>query len=79
MMLTLAVTRVDPTINFQWGTSAITSNGVDYVSARWTGKLKAPSTGTYTLYVYADDGARVWVDKQLIIDTWTRCVIIADR
>ncbi len=35
-----------------------------------TGKLRLPGTGTYTLKLYHDDGARVWVDDQLVVDDW---------
>ena len=39
-------------------------------SARWTGQLKAPTTGTYTLATMSDDGARLWVGNKLLIDDW---------
>lgn len=40
------------------------------MSARWRGKLLAPSSETFTLYVKADDGARLYVDHELVIDAW---------
>ena len=33
------INRIDSTINFQWGTGALTTYGVDYVSIRWEGKV----------------------------------------
>ena len=39
-------------------------------SARWTGQLKAPATGTYDLATLSDDGARLWLDGKLLIDDW---------
>lgn len=68
-----ALTQIDATIDFQWGTGALTTYGVDYVSVRWTGKVEADNTESYTIYAYADDGVRVWIDKQLIIDSWDIC------
>ncbi|CAM9800578.1 unnamed protein product [Ectocarpus sp. 6 AP-2014] len=65
-----AVQRVDAQVKFSWGTGAITPYGRDYVSARWSGKLLAPSSETFTLYVKADDGARLYVDHELVIDAW---------
>jgi len=61
-------------INYQWGAdAAITTYGQDYVSARWEGKIMPPYDETYKFYLYADDGARLWIDKQLIIDGWDEC------
>jgi PA14 domain/Filamin/ABP280 repeat len=57
-------------INFNWGTGAITPYGRDYVSARWTGKLLAPATETYTISGSADDAFRVYLNHTLILDTW---------
>ena len=39
-------------------------------SARWTGQLVAPTTGTYSLATVSDDGARLWLDGKPIIDDW---------
>eukprot|EP00953_Heterococcus_sp_UTEX-ZZ885_P018963 10595-Heterococcus_DN1.PRE.1 len=65
-----ALERVDKQINFNWGTGAITPYGRDYVSARWTGKLLAPATETYTINGSADDAFRVYLNHTLILDTW---------
>jgi hypothetical protein len=40
-------------------------------SARWTGYLEAPSTGTYTFHTFSNDGIRLWVNDQLIVEDWT--------
>lgn len=42
----------------------------EYFSIRWTGSIKAPATGIYTFYVLADDGIRIRVNHDLIIDQW---------
>src|SRR5690606_18367438 len=42
-------------------------------SVRWQGKLKPihdSGVQTYTFIIKADDGARLWVDNQLVIDLW---------
>jgi hypothetical protein len=64
------ISRIDPTINFNWGKGRITTYGRDYITARWWGKIVAPTTETYAIYLHADDGARIWVDHTLLIDTW---------
>ena len=65
-----AMSRVDATINFNWGSGLITQYGRDYVSARWHGKVKPATSENYTFYAYADDGVRMWIDHVKIIDSW---------
>ena len=63
--------RVDPTIDFSWGSgSPDPSIGADQFSIRWEGLVEAPTTGTYTFYTYTDDGVRLWVDGQLLVNRW---------
>jgi hypothetical protein len=67
-----AVPRVDPMIDFTWGAgSPDPAIGVDTFSARWVGQVEAPSTGTFTFYTQSDDGVRLWVNGQRIINNWT--------
>jgi hypothetical protein len=69
---TLKVTRADPVVSFNWGSgSPAASIGPDTFSVRWTGKIRAPASATYTLYTVSDDGVRLWVNGQLIINNWT--------
>lgn len=42
----------------------------DQFSVRWTGELQAQFTEPYTIYARSDDGIRVWLNEQLIIDDW---------
>ena len=66
------VTRVDPTIDFNWGTGSPAAGiGVDTFSARWTGQVEPPVSGAYTFYTQSDDGVRLWVNGQPVIDNWT--------
>ncbi len=37
---------------------------------RWTGYLDIPKDGEYTFYLSTDDGSRLWVDNQLLVDNW---------
>ncbi len=43
----------------------------DNFSVRWTGRLKAPVTGTYTFGLRSGDGVRLWMNDSLIINNWT--------
>jgi hypothetical protein len=65
------LSRVDPTVNFNWGkTSPDASIGNDHFSVRWSGQVQAKYSQTYTFTVKADDGVRLWVNGQLLIDQW---------
>ena len=70
---TLILTRTDPQVNFSWGDpgSPDPSINVDDFSARWTGNVEAAFTETYTFYTNTDDGVKLWVNDELIIDNWT--------
>ena len=60
------------TINFNWGmTSPGAGVPVDNFSIRWSGQIEAISTGAYQFQTNSDDGVRVWVNGQLLIDNWT--------
>jgi hypothetical protein len=71
--VTLALTRVDPTVDFAWGTAAAPAPAVkaDNFSVRWTGRVQAPVSGSYRFTTVSDDGIRLWVNGQLLIDNWT--------
>jgi phage-related protein len=66
------VARVDPAIDFDWGSGAPQAGmGVNTFSVRWTGRIMAPTTEVYTFYTVANDGIRLWINGQLVIDDWT--------
>lgn len=65
------VTRTDPRIDFNWGLGSPDTNIAPYTySARWTGQVKADHSENYTFYTRTDDGVRLWVNGQLLIDRW---------
>ena len=66
------VTRTDPTVDFDRGASGPAPGiAADFFSVRWTGQVEAPSTGTYTFYTVSNDGVRLWVNGQQIINNWS--------
>ncbi len=65
------LTRIDATVNTDWGNgSPDPSISVDDFTARWTGTVQPQFNETYTFSTTTDDGARLWVNGQLIIDKW---------
>ncbi len=64
-------TRLDPRINFKWGNGIpIRLVGDDNFTVRWEGHLLADHTQSYELRLEVEDGGRLWIDDQLVIDTW---------
>lgn len=57
------MTRIDPTIDFDWGNGGPGTVGTDTFSARWTGFVVPRFTQTYTFYTTTDDGVRLWVNN----------------
>ena len=67
----LVLTRVDPQIDFAWGDGEPDpAVGIDNFSVRWTGEVEAGFTETYTFYTNTDDGARLWIDGQQLVNDW---------
>ena len=68
----LVTTRIDPQINFNWGYgSPDPLLGADKFSVRWTGEVEVAFADIYTFYTTTDDGVRLWIDDQQVIDKWT--------
>ncbi|MFY9802564.1 MAG: glycoside hydrolase family 3 C-terminal domain-containing protein [Candidatus Acidiferrales bacterium] len=66
-----ALTRTDPRVDFDWGDDSYAEgHPVDHFSARWTGYYVPKASGDYDFYVSSDDGARVSLENQRIIDDW---------
>ncbi|MBL7146426.1 MAG: carbohydrate binding domain-containing protein [Phycisphaerae bacterium] len=71
------LTRVDPGVDFSWGNADVPgenspdpSINVNDFSARWSGELEVDITDTYTFSITANNGYRLWLDGELIIDFW---------
>lgn len=68
---TPVVSRLDSTVNFNWGNGSPAAGvNVDGFSVRWTGRVLPAFSQTYTFTTTADDGARLWVNGQQIINRW---------
>ena len=65
-----AMERQDLEVNFNWFTgSPFENSNEDRFSVRWE-KVEYFKGGPYRFFAIADDGVRVYVDDQLIIDAW---------
>ncbi|NJO86986.1 MAG: hypothetical protein HC821_02820 [Lewinella sp.] len=66
-----AVTRTDNNIDFNWGNSS-PSAGInsDNISIRWQANLQVPTTGNYRFQTNTDDGVRLFVNNDLVINEY---------
>ena len=66
------LTRTDAVVNFNWsGTPPSAAVGQTNFTTRWTGCVQPQFTESYTFTTVADDGVRLWVNGQLLINDWT--------
>ena len=67
----LVFSQTDFDINFDWSDGSpdplISENTF---SVRYTGQVLTPTSGEYTFYVASDEGARLWINDNQIIDDW---------
>lgn len=71
--------RVDPQIDFggeDWSLApqgtAVQPDGK--YSDRWTGFVHIPTEGAWTFITTSNDGVRLWIDDQLVINQWSKHV-----
>ncbi len=66
------LTRIEDSIDHRWEWDQEILPGIsDYISARWTADLEFAFTEPMTLITTSEDGVRLYVDGQLVIDNWT--------
>ncbi|WP_018384136.1 glycoside hydrolase family 2 [Wenjunlia vitaminophila] len=68
----LKATGFDPNLDFDnlEPRLSFATGQADDVSVRWTGKIVPEESGPTTFSVTADNGFRLWIDQQLVIDHW---------
>jgi beta-glucosidase len=66
-----AFTRIDPSVNFVWGFTGVSPKLAKNYSVRWTGALVPSESADYVIGFTGQDGYRVWLDNNLIVEDWT--------
>ena len=66
-------------LSFNWGLNPVTSFGPGPASARWEGKLLAPATEKFHLFIRAQGGFRLFLDHKLVIDAVEGIAVCCER
>ena len=61
---------MDTNVDFTWSTNTPFANK-GYFCIRWLGQVQPQYSETYYFVANTDDGVKLWVNDQLIIDAWT--------
>ena len=72
--------RTDSLIDKDFGAGAPSPNlGADQFAVRWSGRVLADKSETYTFFTQTDDGARLWINGVLLVNDWTDHGIVENR
>lgn len=74
---TPAFTRTDKQINFHWTLYGPDDQKVPagFFSARWTGTLSTPISGTFDIGLEGNDGYRLYINNKLVINRWKKITV----
>src|SRR6202000_1811479 len=65
------IRRTDAGVNFAWGFNGVSPHLKQNYSVRWTGTLVPTASADYLLGFTGQDGYRVGVDDQPLVEDWT--------
>ena len=65
--------EIDNPINFNWGTDYIFNSLSDFISKRWICSILSPVTALFTLTLSSDDGSRVLINNEVVLDHINSC------
>jgi hypothetical protein len=75
---TPSLSRIDKTIDINTDNSPGAPIPADGWSARWTADLEVPVPDTFLFSLNCQDGTRMWIDGQLLIDKWVTPTVTSE-
>ncbi|MBQ8836555.1 MAG: hypothetical protein IJ002_03490 [Clostridia bacterium] len=65
-------TYIEKNINYPDASKLIAerAGAVNNVATRWTGRIVAPESGYYTFSSYSDNGIKMYIDGEMVLDWW---------
>jgi hypothetical protein len=76
----LLASRIDDNVDFDWGEGPPASKvPADGFSVRWTGFIIAENPGLHTFWTESNDGVRLTVAGETVIENWTDHSVILDE
>ncbi len=75
------IQRIDNKVDFHWTLSSPDSKKLqkDNYSVKWKGELKAPATGEYKVGLRGNDGFRLYINGEKVIDRWEKLSYSTDK
>jgi uncharacterized protein (DUF1800 family) len=70
-------TTNDAVIDIRWGPLTYPNLSNTFATVRWTGQIEPQYSENYIFEVRSDDGAKLWVNDQLMVDRWQQGSITA--
>src|SRR4029077_15281256 len=68
-----ALARTDKHVHFDWGEGSFApGQPVDHFSIRWSGYFVPKKSGDYKFFTSADDGVRLYLGDETVINDWQR-------
>ncbi len=67
------LSRIEPVVNWSYPAGESPAPGTvpaTEFSTRWEGWYNMPESGAWTIFFTSDDGGRVWIDNELVVDLW---------
>jgi beta-glucosidase len=62
--------QIDSIVDFTWGRGGPEGIRPDFFSVTWEGQLVASESGSYALSIGSDNGSRLYINDEMVINNW---------